>query len=205
MKTKVLILLMSIGFATANVTAQSLKDILTSQTVKDIVTSVTGGQKLTAENLQGTWVYENPALQLKDGNTFKNIAGSVATSEVEKKLKEYCTKVGIEEGEFNYVFNTDGTFTSQLKRMTLKGTYTFDSDASTMVLKYSILGKSLLTLDADVVLAGDQLTILFNADKLLDFLSVVAKGSAPIGFILTGTIPCRRCRPSINWQANMTV
>ena len=174
MKTKVLILLMSIGFATANVTAQSLKDILTSQTVKDIVTSVTGGQKLTAENLQGTWVYENPALQLKDGNTFKNIAGSVATSEVEKKLKEYCTKVGIEEGEFNYVFNTDGTFTSQLKRMTLKGTYTFDSDASTMVLKYSILGKSLLTLDADVVLAGDQLTILFNADKLLDFLSVVS-------------------------------
>ncbi len=174
MKTKVLILLMSIGFATANVTAQSLKDILTSQTVKDIVTSVTGGQKLTAENLQGTWVYENPALQLKDGNTFKNIAGSVATSEVEKKLKEYCTKVGIEEGEFNYVFNTDGTFTSQLKRMTLKGTYTFDSDASTMVLKYSILGKSLLTLDADVVLAGDQLTILFNADKLLDFLSAVS-------------------------------
>lgn len=174
MKTKVLILLMSIGFATANVTAQSLKDILTSQTVKDIVTSVTGGQKLTAENLQGTWVYENPALQLKDGNTFKNIAGSVATSEVEKKLKEYCTKVGIEEGEFNYVFNADGTFTSQLKRMTLKGTYTFDSDASTMVLKYSILGKSLLTLDADVVLAGDQLTILFNADKLLDFLSAVS-------------------------------
>ena len=26
----------------------------------------------------------------------------------------------------------------------------------------------------------------------LDFLSVVAKGSAPIGFILTGTIPCRQ-------------
>lgn len=171
---KILLLLFGICIAATSTTAQSLKDILKSQTVKDIVTSVTGGQKLTAENLQGTWVYENPALQLKDENTFKNIAGSVATSEVEKKLQEYCEKVGIVEGEFNYVFNADGTFTSKLKRMNLKGTYTFDSEARTVCLKYSILGKSLLTLDADVILAGNQLTILFNADKLLDFLSAIS-------------------------------
>lgn len=171
---KILLLLLGVCLVSASATAQSLKDILKSQTVKDIVTSVTGGQKLTAENLQGTWVYQNPALQLKDENTFKNIAGSVATSEVEKKLKDYCEKVGIVEGEFNYVFNADGTFTSKLKRMNLKGTYTFDSEARTVSLKYSILRKSLLTLDADVILAGDQLTILFNADKLLDFLSAVS-------------------------------
>lgn len=171
---KILLLLLGVCLVSASATAQSLKDILKSQTVKDIVTSVTGGQKLTAENLQGTWVYQNPALQLKDENTFKNIAGSVATSEVEKKLKDYCEKVGIVEEEFNYVFNADGTFTSKLKRMNLKGTYTFDSEARTVSLKYSILGKSLLTLDADVILAGDQLTILFNADKLLDFLSAVS-------------------------------
>lgn len=77
---KILLLLLGVCLVSASATAQSLKDILKSQTVKDIVTSVTGGQKLTAENLQGTWVYQNPALQLKDENTFKNIAGSVATS-----------------------------------------------------------------------------------------------------------------------------
>ena len=36
---------------------QSLKDLLNSSTVKDAVTSVTGGKKLTVENLQGTWTY----------------------------------------------------------------------------------------------------------------------------------------------------
>lgn len=110
---KILLLLLGVCLVSASATAQSLKDILKSQTVKDIVTSVTGGQKLTAENLQGTWVYQNPALQLKDENTFKNIAGSVATSEVEKKLKDYCEKVGIVEGEFNYVFNADGNLHKQ--------------------------------------------------------------------------------------------
>lgn len=51
---KILLLLLGVCLVSASATAQSLKDILKSQTVKDIVTSVTGGQKLTAENLQGT-------------------------------------------------------------------------------------------------------------------------------------------------------
>ena len=71
---------------------QSLKDILKSSTVKDAITSVTGGSKLTAESLQGTWTYVNPALQLKGDNALKNIAGSVASSELEKKLSEYCRR-----------------------------------------------------------------------------------------------------------------
>ena len=47
---------------------QSLKDLLNSSTVKDAVTSVTGGKKLTVENLLGTWTYTNPAVQLEGDN-----------------------------------------------------------------------------------------------------------------------------------------
>lgn len=39
---------------------QSLKDILNSSTVKDAVTSVTGGKKLTVENLTGPGHIQNP-------------------------------------------------------------------------------------------------------------------------------------------------
>ena len=99
-----------------NAKGQSLKDILKSSAVKDVVSSVTGGQALTAENIQGTWTYVNPALRLEGDNALKNVAGSLATAEVEKKLKEYCAKVGIEEGVFNYKFNADGSFTSALKK-----------------------------------------------------------------------------------------
>ena len=85
-----------------SVYGQSIKDILNSAAVKDAVTAVTGGKKLTVENLAGTWTYVNPAIQLEGDNALKNVAASVASSEMEKKLKDYCAKVGIIEGAFNY-------------------------------------------------------------------------------------------------------
>ena len=127
---------------------QSIKDILNSAAVKDAVTAVTGGKKLTVENLAGTWTYVDPAIQLEGDNALKNVAASVASSEMEKKLKDYCAKIGIIEGAFNYTFN------------------------KTMELHYGKIGKSkLTTMTAHVVVTNDQLSLLFNADKLLDFLT----------------------------------
>ena len=154
---------------------QSLKDLLNSSAVKDAVTSVTGGKKLTVENLAGTWTYTNPAVQLEGDNALKNVAGSVAAGELEKKLKTYCAKVGIVEGMFNYVFNNDSTFTNALKKKTLKGTFSVNPDEKTVELKYALGGKlKVTTLTAHVVISGDELSLLFNADKLLDFLSKIS-------------------------------
>ena len=154
-----------------NMKGQSLKDILNSSAVKNAVTSVTGGKAVTFENLQGTWMYVNPALQLEGDNALKNVAGSLAATEAEKKMKEYCAKVGIVEGVFNYVFNSDSTFTSALKRGSLNKTVT---------LRYTVGNKKLTvsTLTAHVVLSGNELTLLFNADKLLKFLSTVSSISS---------------------------
>ena len=163
-----------------NMKGQSLKDILNSSAVKNAVTSVTGGKAVTFENLQGTWMYVNPALQLEGDNALKNVAGSLAATEAEKKMKEYCAKVGIVEGVFNYVFNSDSTFTSALKRGSLKGTYSVNPEDKTVTLLYTVGNKKLTvsTLTAHVVLSGNELTLLFNADKLLKFLSTVSSISS---------------------------
>ena len=79
----------------ASMQAQSLKDIFNWETVQKVVSSVTGGQSVTAASLQGTWTYVDPAVQLGSDNTLKQIAGAAATTELEKKLKEQCAKVGI--------------------------------------------------------------------------------------------------------------
>lgn len=158
-----------------NVSGQSIKDILNSATVKNAVTSVTGGKKITQENLQGTWTYVNPALKLEGDNALKNVAGSLASTEVEKKMKEYCEKVGIVEGVFNFVFNADSSFTSALKKGSLKGTYAVQEEEKTVILRYSV-GKKLTvtTLTAQAILSGNDLTLLFNADKLLKFLTTIS-------------------------------
>ena len=163
-----------------NMKGQSLKDILNSSAVKNAVTSVTGGKAVTFENLQGTWMYVNPALQLEGDNALKNVAGSLAATEAEKKMKEYCAKVGIVEGVFNYVFNSDSTFTSALKRGSLKGTYSVSPEDKTVTLRCTVGNKKLTvsTLTAHVVLSGNELTLLFNADKLLKFLSTVSSISS---------------------------
>ena len=163
-----------------NMKGQSLKDILNSSAVKNAVTSVTGGKAVTFENLQGTWMYVNPALQLEGDNALKNVAGSLAATEAEKKMKEYCAKVGIVEGVFNYVFNSDSTFTSALKRGSLKGTYSVSPEDKTVTLRYTVGNKKLnvSTLTAHVILSGNELTLLFNADKLLKFLSTVSSISS---------------------------
>lgn len=156
--------------------AQSWKDILKSETVQKVVSSVTGGQSVTVASLQGTWTYVDPAVQLGSDNTLKQIAGSAATTELEKKLKEQCAKVGIVEGVFNYTFHEDSTFTSALKKGSLKGTYSVNEADKTIAFTYTAgtSDRAIYTLNASTVLAGDNLTLLFNADKLLTFLTKVA-------------------------------
>ena len=73
-----------------NMKGQSLKDILNSSAVKNAVTSVTGGKAVTFENLQGTWMYVSPALQLEGDNALKNVAGSLA--ELDAKIDEIRQK-----------------------------------------------------------------------------------------------------------------
>ena len=156
--------------------AQSWKDILKSETVQKVVSSVTGGQSVTVASLQGTWTYVDPAVQLGSDNTLKQIAGSAATTELEKKLKEQCAKVGIVEGVFNYTFHEDSTFTSALKKGSLKGPYSVNEADKTIAFTYTAgtSDRAIYTLTASTVLAGDNLTLLFNADKLLTFLTKVA-------------------------------
>ena len=154
--------------------AQSLKDFLNSQVVKDVVTSVTGGRELTAANLTGTWRYVNPALQLKHDGALMNVAGTAATSELEGKLKDFLARAGVQEGLFGYVFAEDSTFTSDLKGVKLKGTYEAHEAEGTVTLRYKVAKWDALSLTADVVLTGERLTLLFEADKLLDFLAKVS-------------------------------
>ena len=137
-------------------------------------------KELTAANLTGTWEYVSPAVMLEGDNALKNVAGNVAAGEVEKKLQSYCDKIGLKAGTFSYTFNDDNTFTCLFKGKTLKGTYTLQESDKTIQLKYGNL--KLANISAQVVLTQDELALLFNADKLLDFLGKLSavSGSATL-------------------------
>lgn len=165
----------SLGQLPLSMQAQSLKNLLNSSAVKEAVTAVTGGKPLSIANLSGTWSYVNPTVKLESDNALKNAAASVAAGEIEKKLKDLCSKVGITENAFNYTFNTDSTFTSMLRGKTLKGTYSIDKATNTIELHYGRFENlRLTTLKAQPIISGNELSLLFEVDKLLDFLGKVS-------------------------------
>ena len=79
-------------------------------------------------------------------------------------MKEYCEKVGIVEGVFNYVFNSGWYVYERIERGSLKGTYSVSPEDKTVTLRYTVGNKKLTvsTLTAHVILSGNELTLLLT-------------------------------------------
>lgn len=158
------------------VNAQTLKDLLKKATgsslVQDVVESVTG-VSLQAD-IKGTWDYSGVAVKLVSEDLLKNAAAGVAAGQIEDKLDGYVQKVGIKPGAFGFIFSEDNTFTTTFKGKNIPGTYTLDEQTKTLTLTY---GKTSFmkgfTMTASVNITSSQLDLMFNADKLLDFIGKV--------------------------------
>ena len=163
------------------VNAQSLKDLLKKATgsslVQDVVESVTG-VSLQAD-IKGTWDYSGVAVKLVSEDLLKNAAAGVAAGQIEDKLDGYVQKVGIKPGAFGFIFSEDNTFTTTFKGKNIPGTYTLDEQTKTLTLTY---GKTSFmkgfTMTASVNITSSQLDLMFNADKLLDFIGKVSSSSS---------------------------
>ncbi len=152
--------------------AQSLKGILGkvagNSTITDIVEQATG-INLSKGDIKGTWNYTGIAVKLESENLVKSAAAGVAAGQVEEKLDEYLSKIGLKEGAFSFTFNEDNTFTTKVKGKSFNGTYTLSDDGTSLTLHYgkTISSKGFTT---NVSIKNTTFEILFEADRLLDLL-----------------------------------
>ncbi len=136
------------------------------------------------KNIEGKWEFSGSAVKFTGDNVLMNAASELAAGKVEDQLNEYLQKVGIRQGLFSYVFNADGTFTTTFNKMNFSGQYTFSQEEGTIELDYGknekLKGVSLKT---DVSVSLNSMQLLFNADKLLDFISKITStvGDSKIG------------------------
>lgn len=161
---------------------QSFKDLLNKG--KDVVGSVVEQLDVIPKNIEGNWEFSGSAVKFTGDNVLMNAASELAAGKVEDQLNEYLQKVGIRQGLFSYVFNADGTFTTTFNKMNFSGQYTFSQEEGTIELDYGknekLKGVSLKT---DVSVSLNSMQLLFNADKLLDFISKITStvGDSKIG------------------------
>ena len=143
--------------------AQDLKSILS-----EVAKVVVGDKATTAASLVGTWDYVGPDCQLKGDDLLTNIGGGAAGTEVEKKLETIYAKAGL--NTIQYTFNEDNTCSYTVKGKKVEGTYEFNSEAKTVTFKTGKLG---IKLTAHVVTLGDNMSFVFDADKLLSAVKTI--------------------------------
>ena len=147
--------------------AQSLKDILKSETAQKVIDAVKEATALKFEDLQGTWQYKGAACQFKSEELLQKAGGIALGETMEGKLEKAYEKAGIRTGNFSYTFNHDSTFTCQIGKKELKGTYAYDSSNQILTLSYFGL------LNTEVQLSGKKDRLL----KLVTLLSGYSKSS----------------------------
>lgn len=162
LRKTLLLSLMLICTATVCTFAQDWKSL-----INDIAKTAIGNNATTAQSITGSWTYKGAASQFESDNLLAKAGGVATTSKINGELENIYSKVGFNSAKFT--FNQDNTYTLALGKLTSKGTYTFDPETKKITLKT----KMGITLNANVVTLGPSMSILFNADKLMDALKAL--------------------------------
>ena len=162
------ILLVMCGVS-ANAGAQDLKSILSG-----VAKAVVGNKATTASSIIGTWTYSGPECQFESENLLAKAGGEMAAKEVEEKMIAVYNKVGM--NDIRYTFNEDGTYSYQMKKRTVTGSYVFDDAAKTITMT----GKLGLKTVAYVTVTGNDMSMVFKADKLMSILKTITGAASKV-------------------------
>ena len=162
------ILLVMCGVS-ANAGAQDLKSILSG-----VAKAVVGNKATTASSIIGTWTYSGPECQFESENLLAKAGGEMAAKEVEEKMIAVYNKVGM--NNIRYTFNEDGNYSYQMKKRTVTGSYVFDDAAKTITMT----GKLGLKTVAYVTVTGNDMSMVFKADKLMSILKTITGAASKV-------------------------
>lgn len=151
----------------SGVQAQSIGDLLTG-----LGKTLVGDKATTAASLKGTWTYTGPACEFESDNLLSKAGGSAVSTKIENNITPVLKKYGVQG--IVYTFDGKGNYTTKIKKRTIKGTYTFDSKKKTITFKPHY-GKEYT---ANVSILNNQMTLVFNADKLMHVLQTISNTAA---------------------------
>ena len=127
-------------------------------------------EKTGVKSIEGTWQYEGAACQFKSDDLLQKAGGIAMAEGMKTKLEAAYAKAGIVSGKLSYTFSADSTFTSQFGQKTFKGTYSYNASTGILTLNYY----SLFRMEASVVKTLKGLSILFDDDRLLKFVTLLS-------------------------------
>ena len=157
--------------ATTQATTSSQTSNLVGSGLEKLLGSLLGGSTLNQQSIVGTWNYKSADCVFETENFLLKAGGEVAATKVEEKVNAALTKLGITGNQITFTFNADYTYTATIKGRTIQGTYTLDLENKKMTLTYL---NGVGTITPQIALTGNTLSLLYDADKLLKFLTTIS-------------------------------
>lgn len=158
------------GSAVGNVLGDILGAATSGETLGNILTSVIGLDRVSQENLYGTWRYHGPGCAFTSENALAKAGGEVAATEVRQKLAAQYEKIGFSSGNTFITFNDNHKFSAKIDGKSWGGTWSFDKSDQSV----SFQGL-LLNLKGYVKRNGNgSISILFESKKILTLFQTMA-------------------------------
>lgn len=155
--------------AAGNAVGSILGAITNGETVGNILSSVIGTNKVTAEQLVGTWRYSGPGCAFTSDNALAKAGGEVAATEVKNKLKTQYSQLGFSSSNTYVTFKQDGTFSAKIDGKSWSGNYTFDE--SNQEINFAGL---IINLKGYTKRNTSGISILFESKKVLTLFQTLA-------------------------------
>lgn len=141
--------------------------------LKGAIGAVIGGSGTSKVIPEGNFKYAGPAVSFKSDNALQNLGGAAAGTAIESKLAPYYNKLGLTG--MTFTAGADSTFVLKVKKMSLKGTIEYGSEAGVCTLHLQGLGKVVGgKFTARWQMVGNSLSLTFDISKLVELLSKIA-------------------------------
>lgn len=137
--------------------------------VGNILTSVLGLDKVSRQDIIGTWRYSQPGCAFTSQDLLTKAGGEVAASQIRQKLLPTYQSFGLSSSNTVVTFNNDGTYTATIAGKKLSGKYTYNES------NYQITMNALVVnVTCYAKRNVDGIGLLFEASKLLTLLQTLS-------------------------------
>lgn len=153
--------------------------------VTDLLKNVLG-ISVDEDKIPGTWSYVQPAVEFESADALTNAGGSIVADTVEEKIAPMFTKLGIKAGAVVFVLGQDGKMTITVGKKNVSGTWAYDKKSEEVSL--TLGSKAPKTFSTRMTVNGDNINILFKADKLLELVKSIASSSSNTSLATIGAL-----------------
>lgn len=155
--------------SSGNVLGDVLGGVLQGGTIGNVITSVIGAQKVSQQDLYGSWSYTGPGCAFTSEQLLAKAGGEVVAGQIKTKMLPYYQQMGISNQNTTITFSQDGTYSASFRGVPMNGKWTYDAATSKVTLS-----GLLLNINCYAKRNVNGIGLLFEGKKLLSVLQTMA-------------------------------